>query len=87
MPNPNMDDEEAESGYAADMGADMGDMTPVQMSSSLTSLARRLDEAIAARGSTTTTVAGADGPHTHPGRLLIARNVLRANLIERGIRP
>jgi len=88
IPNPNMDDEEAE-GMAYDMagmGADMGDMTPMQMSSSLTSLARRLDEAIAARASTTPTGAGADGPLTHPGRFVIARNVLRVSLIERGIR-
>jgi len=86
MPNPNMDDEEAEEGgYMADMGADMGDMTPVQMSSQLTSFARRLDQAIAARA-TTPTGAGADGPRMHPGRLVIARNVLRTSLIERGIK-
>lgn len=86
VPNPNMDDEEAEEGgYMADMGVDMGDMTPVQMSSQLTSFARRLDQAIAARA-TTPIGAGADGPRMHPGRLVIARNVLRASLIERGIK-
>ena len=88
MPNPNMDDEEAEGGYMADMagmGADMGDMTPMQMSTQLTSFARRLDQAIAARA-TTPIGAGADGPRMHPGRLVIARNVLRASLIERGIK-
>ena len=84
MPNPNMDDEEDEGMY--DMAGMGTDMTPVEMSSSLTSLARRLDEAIAARASTTATAAGADGPLTHPGRLVIARNVLRASLIERGIK-
>ena len=81
VPNPNMDDEEAEG-----MAYDMGDMAPMEMSSSLTSLARRLDEAIAARATTTATAAGADGPLTHPGRLLIARSLLRVSLIERGIR-
>ena len=81
MPDPNMDDEEAEG-----MAYDMGEMSPMQMSSSLTSLARRLDEAIAARASTTPTGAGADGPLTHPGRFVIARNVLRVSLIERGIK-
>ena len=84
MPNPNMDDEEAEGMY--DMAGVGADMTPVEMSSSLTSLARRLDEAIAARASTTANAAGADGPHMHPGRFVIARNVLRASLIERGIK-
>jgi HK97 family phage prohead protease len=86
MPNPNMDDEEAEGGYMADMGADMGDMTPMQMSSQLTSFARRLDEAIAARATAPSSEAGADGPLTPPGRLIIARNVLRTSLIERGIK-
>lgn len=57
----------------------------VTMSSSLTSLARRLDEALAARATSTPTGAGTDGPQMHPGRLIIARNVLRASLIERRI--
>jgi HK97 family phage prohead protease len=87
VPNPDCDDEEE---YAEDDMQDPADPTAdpatMQMSSSLTSLARRLDEAIAARNAPTT-VAGADGPLTPPNRLLIARNVLRANLIERGIRP
>ena len=66
---------------------DAGDMADMQMSASLTSLARRLDESIAQRGSTTSTPeAGADGPHMHPGRLIVARNNLRAALIQRGIR-
>lgn len=61
----------------------MGDMA---MSSTLTSLARRLDAAIAARASATPTGAGADEPPTgHSGRLTVVRNNLRAALIERGI--
>jgi len=58
----------------------------VQMSSTLTSLARRLDIAIARRGSTTAPAAGTDEPLMHSGRLIVARNNLRAALIERGIR-
>jgi len=80
MPNPNMDDEEAEG-----MAYDMGDMEPMQMSSSLNHLARRLDEAIAAR-TAPSSEAGTDGPLTPPGRIIIARNLLRVSLIERGIR-
>jgi HK97 family phage prohead protease len=74
---------------AADDAAegDPSELADMQMSSSLTSLARRLDEAIARRGSTTSTPeAGADGPHMHPGRLIVARNNLHAALIQRGIR-
>ena len=71
---------------AEDM-ADMADMADMQMSSSLTSLARRLDVAIARRGSTTPIGAGSDGPLTHPGRSTIAWNNFLASISERGIRP
>ena len=69
----------------ADMAAEMEDDN-MEMSSSLTSLARRLDEAIAARGTATLTSAGESEPRMHSGRLIIARNNLRAALIERGLR-
>lgn len=53
----------------------------------LSSLAARLDAALtAARGSDTSTEAVAGGPLTHPGRIIAARNTLRAALIERGIK-
>lgn len=89
VPNPDDVDEKDPADEAedmAEMGFAMAGAAPMQMSSSLTSLARRLDEAIAARASTTPLGAGADGPHMHPGRLLIARNNLRAALIQRGIK-
>lgn len=66
-----------------DAGDDMGDM---QMSSSLASLARRLDAAIATRASATPSGAGESEPQSHSGRLLVARNNLRAAFIERGIK-
>ena len=69
----------------ADMAAEMQDDN-MEMSSSLTSLARRLDEAIAARASRTSSDAAALEPLTHSGRLIIARNNLRAALIQRGIK-
>ncbi len=79
IPDPDAADDAAE--------GDASEMADMQMSSSLTSLARRLDEAIARRGSTTSALeAGADGPHMHPGRLIVARNSLHAALIQRGIR-
>lgn len=79
IPDPDAADDAAE--------GETSEMADMQMSSSLTSLARRLDEAIAARGSTTSTPdAGTDEPHTHSGRLIIARNTLRAELTRRGIR-
>jgi HK97 family phage prohead protease len=53
---------------------------------SLAPLARRLDEAVAERGSATSHDAGESEPRKHSGRLLIARNTFRAALIERGIR-
>jgi len=65
--------------------AEMGDMAGMSMSDNLVSLARRLDEAIAARSSTPTGAA-TDEPQKHSGRLIVARNTFRAALIERGIR-
>jgi hypothetical protein len=66
---------------------DTDDDDPMAMNSAnLTSLAIRLDAAISARASTTPTGAGSDEPHLHSGRLIVARNNLRAALIQRGIR-
>lgn len=81
VPNPDPSD-------LADDGMDAQDATDLglEMSSSLTSLARRLDEAIVARGATTPHGAGEPEPRLHSGRLIIARNNLRAALIERGLR-
>ena len=98
--NPDTDDpdEEPEAANLPDDGVDAsasaiaaaadakGDASIFTMSSQLTSLARRLDEAIARRGSTTPTGAGTDEPHMHSGRLIVARNNFRAALIQRGIR-
>ena len=54
--------------------------------SELIDLAARLDAARARRDSATSTEAGAGGPReAHPGRIVAARNNLRAALIERGI--
>lgn len=61
--------------------ADDGDEDP------LISFARRLDAAIKAKTGTPEGAAS-DGPReAHPGRLTVARNNLRAALIERGIKP
>ncbi len=66
---------------------DMSDMGLMAMNSAnLTSLARRLDQAIAARASTTSTDAGEHEPRKHSGRFIVARNNARAALIQRGIR-
>ena len=69
---------------AADPAVDPA--APMEMSSALTSLARRLDEAFAARATAPSIEVGTDGSLLLPGRLLVARNNLRASLIERGIR-
>ena len=81
VPDPDAADDAAE--------GDASEMADMQMSSSLTSLARRLDAAIAERGSTTPTIgAGTDEPGiAHSGRNSIAWNRFLANLTERGIRP
>lgn len=81
IPDPDAADDAAE--------GDTSEMADMQMSSSLSSLARRLDEAIAQRGSTTPIIgAGTDEPGTaHSGRNSIAWNRFLANLTERGIRP
>ena len=51
----------------------------------LTSLAARLDAAITARASATSTEAGTGEPREHSGRIAAAQNNLRAALHERGI--
>ena len=73
---PDPDPEDAEPDEMAEMNAH----------SSLTSLARRLDAALAARASATPSGAGESEPLKHSGRLIVARNNLRAALIERGIK-
>ena len=89
---PNPDENDCTDGCdceccAADPAADPADpAAPMQMSSALTSLARRLDVAFAARATAPSTEVGTDGSLTPPGRLVIARNNLRACLIERGIK-
>jgi HK97 family phage prohead protease len=68
-------------------GADMAEPM-MQNHSSLISLARRLDAALATRAGTPSLGAVShEPPSGHSGRLLVARNNLRAALIERGIRP
>lgn len=52
----------------------------------LTSLAQRLDAALAAGASATPSGAGEPEPREHSGRLMVARNNFRAALIERGIK-
>lgn len=81
IPDPDAADDAAE--------GDTSEMADMQMSSSLTSLARRLELAIAQRGSTTPTAgAGTDEPGiAHSGRNATAWNAFLANLTERGIRP
>jgi HK97 family phage prohead protease len=62
--------------------------TEVAASDNLTSFARRLDAALAARASGTSSEAASDEPRiAHSGRLIVAHNNLRAALTERGIRP
>lgn len=67
---------------------DVEDATDEELmnSDNLTSLARRLDAAIAARAGTPTGAVTDEPPTGHSGRLIVARNNLRAALTERGIR-
>jgi HK97 family phage prohead protease len=80
VPEPEPDEDDADE-------ADPADAPDMEMASSLTSLARRLDEAIARRGSTTPIIgAGTDEPdNVHSGRFVVVRNNLRVALIERGL--
>ncbi|CAB4173545.1 COG3740 Phage head maturation protease [uncultured Caudovirales phage] len=81
VPNPDMEDMMEPADVAAP-----ADPAMLTNSDHMTSLARRLGIAIAARNTATATAAGADEPLMHSGRLIVARNNLRAALIERGIR-